>query len=193
MTTQPKKQKLYCYVDETGQDTKGDFFIVSVVVAEDHRDSLITMLERIEKTTGKGRVKWNGAKDDARAAYITRVLTTPAFKGTLSYALYHHTTDYLSRTVLTAARAITAHARGNYHATVFVDGLPKSKTKWFGTELRHLHIRTKKVRGVRKEEADALIRLADALCGFVRAALSKGDDFMVLLEKAKHEGYIREL
>ena len=29
------KQKIYCYVDETGQDTLGQFFIISVVVTED--------------------------------------------------------------------------------------------------------------------------------------------------------------
>jgi hypothetical protein len=29
-----KTEKLYCYVDETGQDTMGKFFIVSVVVFE---------------------------------------------------------------------------------------------------------------------------------------------------------------
>lgn len=26
--------KLYCYVDETGQDTKGKFFLVTVVIEE---------------------------------------------------------------------------------------------------------------------------------------------------------------
>jgi hypothetical protein len=36
--------------------------------------------------------------------------------------------------------------------------------------LRDLHIQTRKVRGVRKDENDALIRLADAVCGLVRDA-----------------------
>jgi len=34
MKTQSNKQKLYCYVDETGQDTAGKIFIVSVVIIE---------------------------------------------------------------------------------------------------------------------------------------------------------------
>lgn len=29
-----QKQKLYCYVDETGQDTEGRLFLVSVVVTD---------------------------------------------------------------------------------------------------------------------------------------------------------------
>ncbi len=48
-------QKIYCYVDETGQDTKGEFFLVSVVIAKDERDNLIEKLEEIERSTGKGR------------------------------------------------------------------------------------------------------------------------------------------
>ena len=27
-------QKLYCYVDETGQNTEGDLFVVSIVLTE---------------------------------------------------------------------------------------------------------------------------------------------------------------
>jgi hypothetical protein len=41
-------EKLYCYVDETGQDTRGDLYIVSVVVADDERDRSIELCEAIE-------------------------------------------------------------------------------------------------------------------------------------------------
>lgn len=34
-------QKLYCYVDETGQDTKGKLFIVVAIVIEKEKDELI--------------------------------------------------------------------------------------------------------------------------------------------------------
>lgn len=37
------KQKLYCYVDENGQDTKGDIFIVSIVVTGKERDELLVL------------------------------------------------------------------------------------------------------------------------------------------------------
>ncbi len=42
------RQKLYCYVDETGQDTEGHLFLVSVVVTEQERESFARELERIE-------------------------------------------------------------------------------------------------------------------------------------------------
>jgi hypothetical protein len=51
-------QNFYCYVDETGQDTLGQFFIVSVVVTESERDSLTAELDMIERLSGKGKVKW---------------------------------------------------------------------------------------------------------------------------------------
>jgi hypothetical protein len=42
-----EKPKFYCYVDETGQDTFGELFIVSVVVSAADRDSLVSTLEEI--------------------------------------------------------------------------------------------------------------------------------------------------
>jgi hypothetical protein len=193
MTPLSHKQKLYCYVDETGQDTMGEFFLVSVVITATEREMLVKQLEEIERVTGKGRRKWLQTRRSQRSLYITRILSLPLLRGKLHYAVYHDTTDYLARTVLATARAITVSAEGDYKATVLVDGLPKSQTRWFGKELRQLRIRTEKVRGVRKGEADALMRLADGLCGFVRAALTGQEESITVLEKAKALGYLREV
>jgi hypothetical protein len=62
-----------------------------------------------------------------------------------------------------------------------------------GRRLRHLGVRTRKVRGVRKDESDALIRLADALCGFVRAAIEGQEVMKKLFEWGKKKGYLKEL
>ena len=83
-------QKLYCYVDETGQDTKGALFIVSVVIAENERDSLIKQLETIERASGKGRRKWIHTRRKARATYIRDVLDAPEFKGKLKLRYIPH-------------------------------------------------------------------------------------------------------
>jgi hypothetical protein len=40
--------KLYAYVDETGQDTQGTMFLVSVVVAGETRDAARRVLQDIE-------------------------------------------------------------------------------------------------------------------------------------------------
>ena len=187
-------QKLYCYIDETGQDAGSKFFLVSVVIAEDERDDLVKELTEIEKKSGKGNVKWIGAKDSTRLAYIRQVLTNPLFKGKLHYAVYPKTPDYFTKTVITIARAITAYvATEDYRATVLIDGLPKSLITQAGVALRKLRIKVFKVRGIRKEETDALMRLADAICGFVRAAREGREEYAKLLERAKNEGVIREI
>jgi len=70
-------QKLYCYVDETGKDTLGQLFVVSVVTAKEDRAALCQRLERLEQISGKGHVKWHRTKHLARLAYIRAVLTLP--------------------------------------------------------------------------------------------------------------------
>lgn len=40
MANPQPKQKIYCYVDETGQDTEGDLFLVALVVTGQERDVL---------------------------------------------------------------------------------------------------------------------------------------------------------
>jgi hypothetical protein len=43
--------KLYCYLDETGQDTEGDLFLVSVVITEQEREALREELVKVEKAS----------------------------------------------------------------------------------------------------------------------------------------------
>ena len=99
----------------------------------------------------------------------------------------------MAMTVLSTARAIAMVARQPSEATVYVDGLPRARLRWFGVELRRLSIRTRKVVGIRREESEALMRLADACCGFVRLALSgQQPEVTGLFEKAKADGNLRE-
>lgn len=46
-------QKLYCYVDESGQDTKGEIFVVGIVILEQERERMEKELESIETISGK--------------------------------------------------------------------------------------------------------------------------------------------
>jgi hypothetical protein len=142
-------QKFFCYIDETGPDTKGELFIVSVVIAAQDRDELLQVCETIEQATGKGRVKWIRAAYRQRLAYMQRVLTHPLCREKLCFAIYHDTTDYLSLTVQTIAKSIIATRETNYQATIFIDGLPRAQERLAGRELHHLGIHTRKVRGVR--------------------------------------------
>ncbi len=186
-------QKLYTYVDETGQDTQGDLFLVSVIVTEGEQHALTEQLETIERQTTKGLLKWIENRDEVQLAYMQRVLALPMLQGHLHFAVYHQMTEYFALSVASTARAIRVHAQDDHKAIVLVDGLPKSLIPAFGRELRHYQVRTHKVRGVRKEEGDALMRLADALAGFVRDAKCGKERLAHLLEKANKQGIVRQV
>jgi hypothetical protein len=189
-----KKPKLYCYVDETGQDTLGAFFIVSVVVSAENKDDLAAKLEVFEQGSGKGKVKWMKARGRSRLGYMKSVLSSPSFKGTLYFSLYKGTKSYMALTVLSTAKAVLTASPRPSRAAVYVDGLPKSRLRWFGAELRRLSVQTSKVVGVRREETDPLMRLADAVAGFVRAALSGHQpDMAQLFAQAQGAGYLKEV
>ncbi len=68
---------------------------------------------------------------------------------------------------LSTARAILYQAPEQFSATVIVDGLNESEVWHFAHVLRSLRIPVRKVRGM-KDESNSLIRLADAIAGFVR-------------------------
>jgi hypothetical protein len=182
-------QKLYCYIDETGQDTSGKFFLVSVALFGTERDDILNVLETIEQKSGKGKVKWIRVKDEVRRAYLDAVLANPSFHGKLMYAVYRDTTAYtqlLARTVKTAIEKI---AEPEYKATIVVDGLEGKQKQVFTNLVRSSGIRYKTVRGIR-DESDAFVRLADALCGLARAGLNDHPIYTAILRQAEAKSII---
>lgn len=185
--------KFFCYVDESGQDTRGELFIVSVVVSDREADLLRQMCEDIERDSHKGQRKWIKTAYPRRLAYIQMVLSKPIFSGTLNFAVFRGTLDYPALTVQTIVRALIATGETDYKTTVFIDGLPRSMEQAVGVQLRQQGINAKKVRGVKKDENDALIRLADAVCGLVRSALEGQPAMRALFEQGIRAGALKNL
>ncbi len=186
------KQKLYCYVDETGQDTEGQLFLVSVVVTEQEQERFARELERIEAESGKRHIKWHKSSVARKIAYIKAVLACPIFQRTIFFSHYTNSKAYVDLTVYTTAKAILQRAQGDYKTTVIVDGLSGAEVRHFSSELRKLHIRIRKVRGAR-DEAEPGIRLADAFAGFIRDALEGEDYAQELYQEARKRGFVREV
>lgn len=162
------KQKLYCYVDETGQDTQGALFVVSVAVTKEDRQELRELLAKLEKTTGKGKTKWVRTRKEFKIAYLEKILTQKDFRHKIFFSLSKETKTYREITLVTIASAITASKNDeNYEALVFIDGLQKSEVKKVATGLRRIGVHTEKVRGL-KDESDEFIRLMDAIAGLIR-------------------------
>jgi hypothetical protein len=79
----------------------------------------------------------------------------------LTFSIYYNNLDYFE---------ITAETIVETFGRLPVDALPAAAAERMGSRLRRQGIRVKKVKGVRREENDALMRLADAICGLVRDA-----------------------
>jgi len=161
-------EKIYAYVDETGQDTMGDLFIVSVVVTKKDRDDLLNILKDIEKATGKNKLKWIKTKPEIQIAYLEKVLGSQLFKNKIHFSITVDTKAYRDSTIVAIATAVNkVKDQDKYKAVVFIDGLKDREVNIVGSGLRKIGLRVEKVRGVR-DESSVFIRLADAICGVVR-------------------------
>jgi hypothetical protein len=185
-------RKLYCYVDETGQHTQGRLFIVSVVVADWERDRLREACGAVEAHSGKGRTKWIKTLYERRIAYIQQVLDNPLFAGRLNFAVFRNTRDYSEATAYTVSPALEATGLTAYKANVTIDGLPRAQERLVATLLRRQGVPLRKVRGI-KDESDALIRLADAICGLVSAAMEDQPAMKALFERGIGTGWLRDV
>lgn len=186
-------KKLYCYVDETGQDTQGRFFLVAIVITGEEREHLIEELEKIEKETKKGISKWKKTSPERRAAYLEKILESSLFTNKITYASFSGRKDYQELTIIATSKAIISAAPlNNYEASVYVDGLSRTDRFVVGAGLRHRHVKVKRVRGL-TDESNALIRLADAIAGFVRDCLEGDKNMLPLYEKAVGSGLIKKL
>ena len=190
-----EKIKLYCYVDENGQDTLGRIFVVSVVAIEKQRDELLAVCEQLEQVSEKRKDKWGAAKHDRRMKYLRCIFADERFKGSLRYEVFYNTRDYDTSTITAIASAVKWNEiTDKYVAFIYVDGLTKTKRREYGARLRHLGLMVHQVQGIAKDETNALTRLADAIAGFVRDAIdSQSEEIKELFQKAKRDGVIVEI
>jgi len=186
------REKLYCYVDETGQDTEGELFLVAVIVLDAEREELREQLAAIERMSGKQERKWTRSTQRQREAYIRSILGHSGFARALYYSAYQETRSYVDLTIFSVAKAINTHTSRPYAATVLVDGLRRTEQHRFAGGLRKLRINARKVRGI-DDESDAFIRLADALAGFVRDARAGNGQLEPLYAEAIRNKVIREV
>ena len=186
-----KKQKLYCYVDETGQDTGGKLFLVSIVITSSQKEKLRNRISEIEQVSGKKLKKWTKATRDQRRKYMEAIIAERDFANNIFYSEYRDTRAYVDLTILTTAKSLLGRASLPYQATVFVDGLNRTERHRFSAGLRQLRVSVRKVRGLR-DQSDEFIRLADAIAGFARDVL-EGDQIMKpLYKKAERNRIIQK-
>ncbi len=188
------RRTFYCYVDESGQDPRSNWFIVGAVVFEGDRDAVEDALTEIGLQSGKRNQKWGRTPAKYREAYISRILKYQPLHGCMLYAMYSPREKYFPLIIRGAYEAINLHVPAeNYTTLVYVDGLGNSLIQPFKKELRKRGIEVGSVRPVRKDENNVLMLLADAVCGFTRAGLEGKRPFQEMLSHAEREGIIRKV
>lgn len=181
-------EKLYCFVDETGPDTEGAFFLVVVVLkqAEDLQ-FLKEKLEEIEKSSNK-KLKWSKSSFKTRALYLNQLVGLKLLKNAVYYSTYQDTKAYISLTALTIAKVILSKESHSYSVNILIDGLKKKEMEEVRKELKQLKINYNRIRGL-KDEQDIVLRLADAIAGFLRDDI-EGQEYTKSILKKFHEAKI---
>jgi hypothetical protein len=185
--------KIYCFVDESGQDTQGKLFLVAIVVTDDNIDKYRDLCQSVERSSHKGKTKWADSKFDCRMSYIANILHIPDFRGRLFYSSFLNTKHYQDATIKAIIQVLQNLSDPISKATVYIDALPRSLEQSVILGLRRAGLHIAKVRGIAKDENEALIRLADALCGFARGAIDGNQDLQEMLDWGIKTGVIHDL
>jgi hypothetical protein len=186
-------QVLTCYVDETGKESHGQFFIVSVVVITEKLDDMAKRLDAIEKDSRKFNRTWRKTAHGRRMDYITAILQEPDLSKALYYSVSRDGFDLIALTAITTAQAISRRGTPSTLATIVADGLSKAQRADLTKDVTKRQITVDKMLGAKKNP-DSLSRLADAISGFVReAVITESQQFADLLNKAQQQGVVVEL
>ena len=160
--------KLYCYVDETGQDTAGALFLVTVVLKEvAELDFLEKRLEEIEVGTGKKQLKWKKVSNKVKKSYLKEIVRLKELKRAVYYSIYRSSKQYSKLTSLTIAKTVLSKGLDSYSVNIIIDGLNNKEREIVRGELKTLRIKYGKIRGMRDQQS-VFLRLADAMAGFLR-------------------------
>jgi len=185
-------QKLYCYVDESGQDAGSEFFVVVAVVSDANQDELRSKLIITERETKIGMRKWHKATQGRRIEYLRKVLEKGLGRGELFFGKYKKPLPFFLPTLEVLEQSIKRKAPKRYRAMVYVDGIDYKKAGELTNALRVRGITLNFVKSIR-DESEPLIRLADRWAGCVRAANQKREQERMFLEKALQEHYLENI
>ncbi len=167
--------KLYCYVDESGQDTHGEFFIVATIITSKERDTLLQHIEQAEVSSGRNNHKWSQSKTAQKKKYLTAIYSPAILRGSIYYRVTHkERLSYLEQTAVTVAQSLEKYSQyhhiTDYRASIIIDGLTdKAKTN-IRPLIKQFVRQIEKIAGAR-DESDAIVRLADSIAGIVRESL----------------------
>ncbi len=188
--------KLYCWTDETGQDTRGKFFLVSILLSnKEQTEELKNRISEIEKKT-KGKTKWTKTDNKRKILFLKTILNLRVLRKNLYYSVYQDTTAYTPLTAMAISKAVIYKVKnydGKYKVNIVIDGLGKKDREIVRKELKNLNIKYNKIKIGLKDEQDVLLRLVDALAGFIRDYLEKEKYALDLIDKQDFKTFFIEI
>jgi hypothetical protein len=185
-------QKLFCYVDETGQDARATSFLIVAVVSDQDQTILREQLTRVERAARTGQRKWHKSRPDRRLRYLEAVLAQQLGHREVFFGSYPKPIPYFFPLLDVLEHAIHHRARPPYRSRVYVDGIDRKKAAELTNALRSRGIALDLVRS-RRDESEPVIRLADMWAGCIRAALSGNPAAQATLTAARNAQYLTEV
>jgi hypothetical protein len=183
-------EKYYCYIDETWRMTGRRTLIVGAVVVGSDHNLVRALCEEVEQSSGKGRAKWIKAGYDRKILYVRSILSSQRFHGKLFFQYYPGDCNYVEA-VTNTLETILFQFDGKF--TVLIDGLSRTQEREIAIRIRRTGLHSvRKIRGAR-DESEAFIRLADALCGLVGMAHDGNNESASLIDQIKERGLLIEL
>ncbi len=188
-----KIQKLYCYVDETGQDSGSNFFVVVSIVSGEEQNQVRNKLLEIEESNKVHARKWFNSRSPIKEEFLQNLLKEKLVQGDIYYSSFKKPLPFFLPMLETIEKAIKDKAgKEAYKAIVYVDGIDKKKAKELTGALRLKGVRLEYVRSAR-DESEPMIRLADRWAGCIRDALEGKEANIRILSKAEKVSYIKRL
>lgn len=189
----PQRRKIYCYVDETGQDAASAVFVVVAVTSAGEQDKIRRALIEIEEAAGTGRRKWHKTKPERRLAYLHMVLKEGVVPDGIFYGSYEKPLPYFFPFLEVIEYAVKSIVGTEEYLTrIFVDGIDRQKAKELTNALRLRGVSLELVKG-RRDESEPLIRLADMWAGCIRGAIKGKALEREVLARATKDQRVKQL
>jgi len=185
-----KLTKLYCYVDESGQDARSDFFVVVSIISAEDQNKLRDQIIKLEHESNFGQKKWHKSRSPEREEFLELLMKNDIATGNIYYSHYKKRLPFFLPLLETLSKAIEMAAPENYRCVIYVDGIDRQKAIELTNALRLKSIKTALVRSAR-DESEPLIRLADRWVGCIRASLEDNPKSKDLVAKATNKNYLK--
>lgn len=189
-------EKLFCFVDESGQDTQGSLFVVAIIITGGERDELEAFLLEREQRSRQHHRKWHRTPHAQKKQYAELALVKDRLKGSIFYGIHLQSTRYFDLTALDIDRAVRSYAASkhlsDFKVTIMVDGLNATEQQHLKKRLTRYGLKSAPVKGV-KDEQSALVRLADAVAGIVRESYQGDPVFEHILDRLLKQKIVSKL